>query len=158
MTPIKYNNLLESKAFFDALKIKINAHFVDSATTQYATRWMWVKIVMILLLWLGTYLCIISNTFNSYFLFAFIIIHGLTHLLIPFNISHDANHAALSKNKKINTFFSHSLALIGVSQFFWRISHNKEHHSFINVSEIDTNVNGYGILKFSPHDVGKKTI
>lgn len=153
---LKYNNSNDSKEFMTSLKSKIMLHIEENRKTQYANFQMWVKVFWILALWAGTYGLIISNLIHGIWLFVLAIVHALTHLLIAFNISHDANHDALSKRPIINKLFSYSLDLIGVSSYFWRIAHNQQHHTYINVLHWDDNVNGYGIMRFSPDDAHRK--
>lgn len=155
MTSFKFQNSSESKVFLQTLKTRINEHFQNNQTTPFANGTMWVKILFILCLWMGSYFAILSHPNSVLLMWVLVFIHACTHLLIPFNISHDANHNAISKSKRINTILSQSLILIGVSPFFWKIAHNQEHHSFINVSPIDSNTNGYGVLKFNPEDPHK---
>ena len=156
MTAFKYQHNADAKLFLQTLKSRINHHFQHNQITPYANGAMWFKIVFILLLWIGSYAGILSNPNSSWLMGVFIFIHACTHLLIPFNISHDANHQAMSKNKQVNNLLSQSLSLIGVSPFFWKIAHNQEHHSFINVTPIDSNTKGYGVLKFTPEDPHKE--
>ena len=155
-TTIKYKNTDFSKGFYQDLRTRINDYFANNKITPHANTFMWLKMYFILALWLGSYLGILFGNLSTLSMFLVICVHVSTHLLIPFNISHDASHGAFSENPKINNILSYSLALIGVSPYFWRISHNQEHHSYINVVEIDSNTQGYGILRFTPEDGLKK--
>lgn len=153
---LKYNNSSESKEFMATLKHRIACHIEENRGSQYANQNMWFKVFWILALWAGTYALILSNKIHGPWLFVLAMTHALTHLLIAFNISHDANHDALSRKPSVNKLFSYSLDLIGVSSYFWRIAHNQQHHTYINVLNWDDNVNGYGIMRFSPDDTQRK--
>jgi linoleoyl-CoA desaturase len=117
---------------------------------------MWVKIVFWLGTWLGSYLLLLFGNLPGWAMFLVALYHGLTHLFIAFNISHDANHDSISDNPTVNRILSYSLDLIGVSSFFWRIAHNREHHGFVNIHPQDSSIKGYGLLKFTPEETPKK--
>ena len=72
--------------------------------------------------------------------------------MIAFNIAHDANHNAMFKSKKVNLFVGYIIELLGCSRKMWVLSHNQEHHSFINIHKHDNNIDGYNILRLSPED------
>lgn len=144
------------RALTIALNNTIKNYFADHHKTQFSDAAMVFKIIFGFGSWLFTYLLVISGLFSGYLLFFVALAHGLTHLFIAFNISHDANHGALSSSRKMNNLLSYSLDLIGVSSYLWRISHNQEHHSFVNITPVDPSIQGYGILRFTPFEKLKK--
>lgn len=139
-----------------ALNQTIKEYFASIDKKQFADRPMVFKIVFGLGSWLGFYLLMISGWFSGPLLCLMALLHGLTHLFIAFNISHDANHGALSSSRKMNNLLSYSLDLIGVSSYLWKIAHNQEHHSFVNITPIDPSIQGYGILRFTPFEKLKR--
>ncbi len=153
---IKYSTSPESRNFLQQARAEVEEHFKQRHKSPHANVQLWLKVTGILLVWLFSYLAILSGIFGTAWVLAFVGIHGLSHLLIAFNISHDANHKALSKSKTVNDVLSYSLGLLGLSSYFWKIAHNQEHHSYINVHEVDSNINGYGILRFTPADEHKQ--
>ncbi len=155
---ITYSNPKEGRTFMNLLMKRINEHLADQKNGYHANAAMWFKVFLWLGAWAATYLLIISGYFTGWALLGMAILHGFTHLFIAFNISHDANHNALSKNASVNKFFSYSLDLIGVNSFLWRLAHNDEHHGYINYVEIDNNINGYGVVRFSPDDKIRKNM
>ncbi|MFN0200792.1 MAG: fatty acid desaturase family protein [Bacteroidia bacterium] len=150
---IRFNNA-SNKKFIEVLKTRLSAHFDKLPNNQHANTAMWVKVWFWLLSWLGTYLLLIlaGKEMSGYQQLLVAVLHGFTHLFIAFNISHDANHYAISKSRTVNELYSLSLDLIGVNSYLWRVSHNEEHHTYINVLEVDNNINGFGVLRFSPQD------
>lgn len=140
-----------------ALRHTIKNYFESAGKQQFADRAMHFKIFFGLGSWLVSYLLIISGWFTGPLLFLVALLHGLTHLFIAFNISHDANHDALSPKKSVNRLLSYSLDLIGVSSYLWRVAHNQEHHSFVNIAHVDPSIRGYGVLRFTPFERLKKS-
>jgi linoleoyl-CoA desaturase len=137
------------------LKQAFDQYFETNKTTQYANTAMWIKVWGGLALWAATWFLVIFGNFSGWALVGAGILHGLTHLFIPFNISHDASHHAISAGERMNRLLSHSLDLIGVSSFFWNHGHNYEHHGYINVLGKDSNIEGYGLMRFSPDEKPK---
>jgi len=76
----------------------------------------------------------------------------LSHLMLAFNVVHDANHNALFKSKKLNTIFGYIIELLGSNRKLWIHAHNIQHHSFINIHGHDDNIAGYGLLRLCPQD------
>lgn len=56
------------------------------------------------------------------------VIQGLLYALVGFNISHDANHSAISDNWRINYLFGLTSDYVGISSYLWRLHHNYGHH------------------------------
>ena len=67
---------------------------------------------------------------------------------IGLSIMHDANHGSYSKNKVVNRLFGITLNLMGGSAKNWRIQHNRLHHTFTNVHEMDPDVSPMGLFVF----------
>jgi linoleoyl-CoA desaturase len=148
---VKFNNRY-NKEFVVELKSRIDDYFKSNNISPYANTKMWVKIAFWLISWAATYLIIITGNFSGIQLFLLALAHGFTHLFIAFNISHDANHNAISRNRKVNRLLSYSLDLIGVNSFLWRKLHNDDHHGYVNIHGVDTSIEGYGVIRFSPKD------
>lgn len=144
---VRFNRHKKSD-FLTDLKKRLETHFSEAHSTQYANGAMYFKIAFWMIAWVATYSLMMYN-FSGWATFLFALLHGFTHLFIAFNISHDANHGAISKNEKVNKFLSYTLDLIGVNSYLWNYSHNVAHHSYVNLEGVDTSIQGYGIIRFS---------
>lgn len=132
------------------MKLRIDEYFKRNNSTQYANAAMKFKIILWLSLWAITLTALYVTRVNAWATLTIGFLHMLTHVMIAFNIAHDANHGAVSSSKKINRLLSYSLDLIGVSSELWRYNHNQQHHTFVNVEGHDNSVEGYKIFKFCP--------
>ncbi len=148
---VKYNNS-KQKEFLSTLRQEIKNYFEKNNLTPQADSAMWFKVFFWLFAWLGSYLLIVFGNFSPFWLLITAFFHGFTHLFIAFNISHDANHNSISRNLTVNRILSYSLDIIGVNSFLWRVSHNDEHHNFLNIHELDNNINGFGVMRFTTDD------
>jgi len=78
------------------------------------------------------------------------VVLGLATAGIGFNIQHDAGHQAYSKYAWVNRLMSLSLDLIGGSSYLWHWKHVVIHHTYVNITGHDSDIE-LGILgRLSP--------
>jgi linoleoyl-CoA desaturase len=69
---------------------------------------------------------------------------------IGMSIMHDGNHGSYSNSKFINRVMGMTLNMVGGSAKNWKIQHNRLHHTFTNVHDMDPDISPLPILRFSP--------
>lgn len=75
---------------------------------------------------------------------------------IGFNICHDALHGAYSTNSKVNKSLGFLFNIIGASEYVWRITHNKIHHTYTNIIGHDGDLEvAPGLIRLSDKDKKK---
>mgnify|MGYP006110809261 CR=1 FL=1 len=148
----KYQKATDSSNFSKTLNKRVNKYFLDRGMSRHANTHMIWKSVFFVSIWIGTYTLIMTDWFSPTWLILMYVLHGMTELLITYNISHDANHMAYSSNPKVNNLLSRSFDLVGINSYIWRLLHNTSHHSFINVQGKDTAITSDKILKFAPDE------
>lgn len=152
MAHIKFKSTKEKTIFFEELKKRINGYFTENEIDYFGNKEMITKSIIWLSLWGISWVGIIFYKNFFWVAFSIGIIHMFSHLMIAFNIIHDANHNAMFKSKKLNTYFGYLIELLGSNRNLWMKSHNHEHHSYVNVHKHDNNIDGYGLLRLCPHD------
>jgi linoleoyl-CoA desaturase len=152
MSRIKFQSPNPNNLFLEESRKQIKAYFKDKKINKYGNSEMFFKCALWISLWAVSWYGIIH--YKDSFLIAFSIglFHMFCHLMIAFNIIHDANHNAMFKSRRLNTFFGYFIELLGSNRMIWLESHNKEHHSFINIHKHDNNIDGHGLLRLSPQD------
>jgi len=76
---------------------------------------------------------------------------GLSAAGIGFNIQHDGGHQAYSNSPWVNKLMAMTLELIGGSSYLWRWKHVVFHHTYVNLTGHDTDID-LGILgRLTPH-------
>lgn len=76
--------------------------------------------------------------------------YGLAASAVGFNIFHDANHGAISPNRRTNLlvgFFAS--ALLGPSRYLWNFKHQVLHHRFTNIHGWDDDLETRGFLRLT---------
>jgi linoleoyl-CoA desaturase len=118
---------------------------------------MWVKTVIMLLLYFVPYILMVTglgaNSLWLFFGFWFLMGWGMSG--IGTAVMHDANHGTYSPNKKVNNFISYILEIIGGYTVNWRIQHNVLHHTYTNVEGLDEDIDTMRLLRLSPRQPRK---
>lgn len=78
------------------------------------------------------------------------LIHGVATALVGFNIMHDGAHQSFSRSRRLNQAAALTFNLIGSNRFYWAQKHNRNHHSFTNVENVDEDIDALGLFRMSP--------
>lgn len=148
----KFKHKITSSGFSKALSQRVDAYFQDLGASRHANLEMIFKTLLGFVLWIGTYLWLMTGRFSSLEIVGVYVVHGFAQLYMAFNIAHDANHGAYSKSKGVNRALGCVFDLVGASSYIWRLLHNDAHHSFVNIRGADTTLISGNIFRFSPHD------
>jgi linoleoyl-CoA desaturase len=140
-TGIKYERNTDALLFLKTLRQRVHNYFIENKISKYANGLVVFKTIFFLALFFISYILMISNQFSPALTFVYAVIFGLSSIFILFNISHDASHNALFKNRKINKLLSYTFNLVGGSGYMWNITHDKIHHIYPNVVNIDSDLN-----------------
>lgn len=76
---------------------------------------------------------------------------GLAVAGIGLNVQHDGSHGAYSEYNWINKAMSMCMDLIGASSYLWRYKHVLYHHTYTNVTGVDTDIELGALARVSPH-------
>ncbi len=139
-------------SFLEAVTTKVNAYFASHHLSPFANTSMWVKTIVILLLYFVPYLLLMTgigaNNRWLFFGFWFLMSWGMSG--IGTAVMHDANHGTYSPNKKVNHFIGYMLEIIGGYTVTWKIQHNVLHHTYTNITGLDDDIDSIVFLRFSP--------
>jgi linoleoyl-CoA desaturase len=144
-------------SFYEAVTDKVNSYFEDNHISPYANPAMWVKTIVMLLLYFVPYISMVTGfgAGSLWVFFGFWFLMGWGMSGIGTAVMHDANHGTYSPNKKVNSFISYILEIIGGYTVNWRIQHNVLHHTYTNVHGLDEDIDTMGLLRLSPRQPKK---
>ncbi|MBL7724848.1 MAG: acyl-CoA desaturase [Chitinophagaceae bacterium] len=157
MQKIKYSSG-SSSAFFKSLNQVVQDKLINTRELKKAQAMLWVKTVFYFLLHIYAYVFLYSqsNPSDGRLALCYFFV-GISGILLGFNVSHDACHDALSKNKFTNTILYHlTFNMQGTSAWLWKIRHNSSHHVFPNVDGCDADIDNNPFLRLSPQHPLKK--
>ena len=137
--------------FFKTLRQRVNDYFVDNQIDKTANYKMYLKTIVILLAYFGTYALLLAGVFSGWMALIAYTLLGLGTAGIGLCIMHDSNHGSYSKYPWVNKIMSYSMNLVGSSNFTWYIQHNVMHHSYTNIYHLDEDIDDKPFLRLSPH-------
>ncbi len=138
--------------FIIDLRRQIEGYFNDHHLSKYGNSTLIFKTAIVFSLYILPYIFMISGIIDSFALvFLCWILIGLGKAGVGMDVMHDANHRTLSKNRRVNSFFSNSLYLLGGFPPNWQHQHNTMHHGFTNIDDQDEDIDPGPYLRFSPH-------
>ena len=70
---------------------------------------------------------------------------------VGFSIQHDGGHNAYSSRRWLNKLAARSLDMMGASSFLWHWKHEVIHHTYTNVSGVDTDIEIGAVVRVTPH-------
>lgn len=152
MQTVKFKSTNNENLFFAELKQEVSLYFLNNNVGQKGNKEMIFKCTFWLLIWAGSWGLVIVFKEIFWLAFGMGMIHMFSHVMIAFNITHDANHFAMFKGKRLNIFFGYLVELLGCNRRLWILAHNEEHHTFVNIYEHDNSVEGQKILRLCPQD------
>ncbi len=152
MAYLKFKSTQEEVLYFEEVKREVTNYFIENKISSFANAEMMIKTIFWILFWAASWYAIILAKNNFTLAFSIGLIHMFSHVMIAFNITHDANHFAMFKKKSANHFFGYLVELLGCNRKIWLLAHNREHHTYINIHEYDNNIEGYKILRLTPED------
>lgn len=112
---------------------------------------MYVKSVILLSFLAASYGLLVFAAQNWWQALLLAISLGLAMAGVGFNIQHDASHQAYSRHRWINRMMATTLDLIGGSSYLWHWKHGVFHHTYVNITGLDTDIDIGGVGRLSPH-------
>jgi linoleoyl-CoA desaturase len=141
----------ENRSFQIELRTRVDTFFKNAGIPKTGGRQMHVKTAFMLLFFLTDYWLLVFVSGNLWLGVALAVFLGLSMAGIGFNIQHDAGHNAYSSSRRINKLMAMTLDLIGGSSYVWHYKHSVVHHTYVNITGYDTDID-IGIFgRLSPH-------
>ena len=138
------------RGFRKVLNERVNAYLRDNNLPARDVPAMYLKTVVALAWWLGTYLLLLLGHFPPLVNVVLCVVWALAIASVGFNVMHDANHGGYSDHPRINKLMSLSAEMLGMSGFRWRVKHNVWHHTYTNIAGFDDDVEAFGLMRLTP--------
>jgi linoleoyl-CoA desaturase len=151
---VTFNNKID-REFSKTVKQRVDQYFKEHNLSQHANFQMVLKTMIILAVYVGSYLAIISGQFSLGVMWLFAVVMGIGMAGIGFSISHDALHGAYSSNKTVNFLLGLTFDLVGANGYIWKITHNIIHHTYTNIHGHDEDLEVAEFIRLSPHSEHK---
>ncbi|MBV9992514.1 MAG: fatty acid desaturase [Alphaproteobacteria bacterium] len=146
----------DTNSFRQALNGRVDAYFAANGKTRFADRGFWIEAAVLTAVMLGAYAALLGNAFGDRFgpwgSLVPALVYGLALLVLAMSVAHDAAHAAVTGNGRIDDAIQRAvMGLLGVDGYLWRLRHNGSHHAFPNVNGSDIDIDENPVLRLSPN-------
>jgi linoleoyl-CoA desaturase len=145
---LKFSN---DSAFQLELRRRVDELFVVTGRRQRDCWQMYVKTAILFAGFAVSYWFLVFAAQDWWQGLLLAILLGLSAAGIGFNIQHDGGHQAYSNHPWINKLMAMTLELIGGSSYLWRWKHVVFHHTYVNITGHDTDIDLGILARLTPH-------
>jgi linoleoyl-CoA desaturase len=141
----------KNSAFAVEVRRRVDEYFRSTGRRRRDCLHMYLKTAIILSCFAATYLLLVFVASAWWQTLPLAIFLGLTIAGIGFNIQHDGGHHAYSDYRWVNKLMALTLDLIGGSSYLWHWRHVIFHHTYVNITGHDTDIDLAPIGRLTPH-------
>jgi linoleoyl-CoA desaturase len=146
--PLKFG---ANSAFQLEVRRRVDEYFRATGRRQRDCWQMYLKTAILITGLAVSYLLLVFAAHVWWQSVPLAVLLGFAAAGIGFNIQHDAGHHAYSNHPSINKLMAMTLDMIGGSSYLWRWKHVVIHHTYVNVTGHDSDLN-LGIFgRVTPH-------
>ncbi len=133
------------------LRRRMDEFFQRTGRSRRGCWQMSVKLATLFALFAASYVLLVFAAQTWWQAVPPAVLLGLATAAIGFNVQHDGGHQAYSNRSWINKLTALSMDLIGGSSYVWHWKHNVFHHTYVNITGHDSDID-LGILgRLTPH-------
>lgn len=152
MKTLKFKEEHREDLFYAELRDQVHAYLKVNGFDGFATPQLWLKAGLYLAIYVWLYSRILLGQCTpqtALWLWAGL---GFMGILVGLNLSHDAAHDSLSKNKRLNKVLYYlTFNTLGANAYLWQLRHVQSHHLFPNVDGCDADIDDNPFVRLSPH-------
>jgi linoleoyl-CoA desaturase len=142
-----------SGEFLRTVRARVQASLAGQAPEGH--RRLQLKAAIVVLWYLGSFALLLSVR-SGWLQLALCVSYGLAASAVGFNVFHDANHGAMSPDRRVNLGVGMlASVLLGPSRYLWNFKHNVLHHRNTNIHTWDDDLETRGFLRLTPEQPWK---
>jgi linoleoyl-CoA desaturase len=141
----------EDKSFQTELRRRVDEYFRTTGRKQRDCPQMYLKSAIIIGVFVASYALLVFVARTWWQGVPLVCLLGLSTAGIGFDIQHDGGHRAYSNRAWVNALAAMSLDVIGGSSYVWRWKHAVIHHTYVNITGYDADIDLGGLARLSPH-------
>ena len=130
-----------NRAFQLELRRRVDEYFRVTGRRQRDCWQMYLKTAILIAALAVSYLLLVFAAHAWWQSLPLAVLLGFAAAAIGFNIQHDGGHKAYSDHSWINKLMAMSLDFIGGSSYLWHWKHGVIHHTYVNVTGHDSDLN-----------------
>src|SRR5262245_36921238 len=133
------------------LRRRVEAFFRSTGRRPRDCWQMYLKTATLLVLLAASYVLLVFVAQAWYVALPLAVLLGLATAGVGFNIQHDGGHHAYSDRPWVNKLAALTLDVIGGSSYVWRWKHAVFHHTYVNVTGHDSDIDLGALGRLTPH-------
>ena len=137
--------------FHVELRRRVDEYFRRTGRRQRDCPQMYLKTAIILAVFAALYLLLVFVAATWWQAAPLAILLGLSMSSIGFNIEHDGGHHAYSNHAWVNRLMAMTMDLIGASSYVWHWKHVVVHHTYVNITGHDADIDVGVLGRLTPH-------
>lgn len=138
-------------AFQKEARRRVDEYFRNTGRRQRDCPAMYLKTAVILTVFAGLYTSLVFFADIWWQALPIAILLGLSVAAIGFNIEHDGGHQAYSNYSWVNRLMAMTLDLVGGSSYVWHWKHSVVHHTYVNITDHDADIDVAPFGRLTPH-------
>lgn len=141
----------EGNEFQAALRKRVDSYFRQTGRRRRDSPQMYIKAVTIIGVFIASYLLLVFVADAWWEAVPLAVLLGLATAGFGFNLMHDGGHEAFSRFRFLNRLMARSLDVVGGSSYLWHWKHGIVHHTYPNLTGLDTDIELGGLARMTPH-------
>jgi linoleoyl-CoA desaturase len=137
--------------FHNELKRRVEAYFERTGKRPRDSVALYVKSAIIVACFAGIYVLLTFFIESWWVAVPLAMLLGVATAGIGFNIMHDGGHEAYSSSRAVNRITASMLDLIGSSSYLWRWRHGIFHHTYVNITGLDADIDQGGLRRMTQY-------
>ena len=137
--------------FHKELRRRVDDYFRSSNRSQRDCPAMYLKAAIILIVFSGFYSLLVFAAGSWWQALPLAVLLSLSMAAIGFNIEHDGIHHSYSNHTWINRLAAMTMDLIGASSYVWHWKHVVVHHTYVNITGHDADIDISFFGRLTPH-------
>jgi hypothetical protein len=152
--PIRYEGKLkfaDNNDFQVEVRSRVDDFFRRTGRRKRDCPQMYAKTAIFFACFTASYLLLVFVARTWWQALPIAILLGLVTAGIGFNVQHDGGHLAYSDHHWVNKIMAMTLDLLGGSSYHWYWKHFVFHHTYVNITGHDTDIELTPLARLTPH-------
>ncbi len=145
---LKFGN---DNAFHREIRRRVDDYFKTTGRRRRDCWQMYVKTAACIAGFAASYVLLVFLAQIWWHGLLIAVLLGLSAAGIGLNVEHDGGHQAYSSSPWVNKLMAMTLELIGGSSYLWHWKHVVFHHTYVNITGHDTDIDLGILARVTPH-------